>query len=101
MLYLALSLLLALTATAHAGEGRHGRRLSHDRARAAVAEGRILPLADIMARLRPGLEARVIEVELEEHHGALVYEMRAVTPEGRLLDIEVDAATGRLLRGGE
>jgi len=78
---------------------RH-RHLDHDSARAAVMEGRVLPLAEILAMVQPRLEARIIEVELEEHDGVLIYELRAVTPQGRLLELEVDAATGRILKGG-
>ncbi len=72
-------------------------RDDHDRARRALEAGEILPLSDILAtatELHPG---RVIEIDLERDDGRWVYELELVTPEGRLYEMEIDAASGEVL----
>lgn len=69
----------------------------HDLARRALEAGEILPLADILnaaTSVRPG---RVIEVELDRDDGRWLYELELVTPDGRLYEMEIDAATGNIL----
>lgn len=83
---LAASSLLGLAA-AHAGE-------DHERVRAAREAGRILPLAELLARVLPGQPGEVLEVELEEEHGRLVYEIKLLRPDGRLVELYYDAASG-------
>jgi uncharacterized membrane protein YkoI len=86
-LLLALALLLAGAA--------HGD--DHARARALVASGQALPLAEILARLPADLAGQLLEAELEEEHGRPVYELEWLTPDGRVLELEVDARDGRVL----
>jgi uncharacterized membrane protein YkoI len=72
-------------------------RDDHDRARRALEAGEILPLSDILTtatELRPG---RVIEIELDRDDGRWVYELELVTPQGRLYEMEIDAASGVVL----
>lgn len=72
-------------------------RDDHDRARRALEAGEILPLSDIIAAataVRPG---RVIEVDLERDDGRWVYELELVSPQGRLYEMEIDAASGTVL----
>ncbi|MDR6773754.1 PepSY domain-containing protein [Azospirillum sp. BE72] len=71
----------------------------HERAREAVALGRILPLEAIVERVRAEVSGDILDVELEdEHDGRLVYEIKVLAPGGRILKLEYDAATGDLLR---
>lgn len=87
--------LAPLPALAHEEGGRrHG---DHDRARRAVAEGRVLPLAEILPRVLARVPGRVVEAEFEEHHGRMRYELHVVTPSGRVREVKVDAATGEIL----
>ena len=75
------------------------RRDEQERARRALAEGRIRPLAEILAMVQSRLGGEVIGVELdEEDDGRFVYEIKVLTPRGRRREFEVDAATGRILR---
>lgn len=69
----------------------------HDRARRAVSEGKALPLTDILAMLRPSLDGEVIEVELEQKGGRLLYELKVLSPAGRVREIYVDAATAAIV----
>ena len=67
----------------------------HERVRAARAASAILPLAELLARVgaeHPGAE--VLEVELEEEHGRLVYKIKLLRPDGLLAELLYDATTG-------
>lgn len=70
----------------------------HDRARAAVARGEALPLADILNRVRPSLGGEVIEVSLEREKGRWVYEFKVIEAGGRLAEVYVDAATAEIIK---
>jgi uncharacterized membrane protein YkoI len=72
----------------------------HDRARRAVEEGRILPLRDILARAESSVPGQMVGVELEEEHGAMVYEIKMVTTDGRVMTLLYDARTGELIKAG-
>lgn len=66
-------------------------------ARGAVARGEILTLAEVLGRLQASHPGRVVEVELEREDDMLIYEIELVTRDGRLVQIEIDAATGRIV----
>ena len=70
----------------------------HDRARRAVEEGRILPLKEILARAQGAYPGQVIEAELEDEDGMVVYEIKLLTADGRLMKLSYNAATGELLK---
>lgn len=70
----------------------------HDRARRAVDEGRILPLKDILSRAQEAYPGQVIEAELEDEGGAIVYEIKILTADGRVMKLYYKAATGELLK---
>lgn len=70
----------------------------HDRARRAVEEGRILPLKDILARAQGAYPGQVIEAELEDEGGMVVYEIKMLTADGRVMKLSYNAATGELLK---
>lgn len=94
-LSLALGLLLALgSPLARAGS-------DHDRARAAVQAGQALPLKTLLERLQRDHPGQVLEVELEQAGGRWVYEVKLLQPGGRLLKLELDAATAQVLRSKE
>ena len=63
----------------------------------AVRRGEILPLATIMEHVAAVQPGRVIEVELEMEDGIRVYEVELITPDGRLLEVDLDARTVAIL----
>lgn len=69
-----------------------------DRAREGVSSGAILPLAAILSGIENHFGARMINAELHRKRGRLVYELELITPAGRVLDVQVDAATARVIR---
>ena len=91
----------ATVGTAHAqrrgrwrGRGRGG---DHERALQALREGEVRPLTDILDEVHDTVAGEVIEVELEREDGRYVYELKILTPSGRLVEVQVDAATGAVL----
>ncbi|VDC29192.1 PepSY domain-containing protein [Pseudogemmobacter humi] len=67
-------------------------------ARAAVLRGEILPLDQVLDVLRAHVTGELIEIQLEIEEGVLIYEIDLISPDGRLIEVEIDAATGRLLQ---
>ena len=70
-------------------------------ARDAVERGEILPLAEVLSRLQESHPGRVIEVELEYSENILVYEVELVIDDGRLIEVEMNAATGAFVKMDE
>ena len=92
------ALAMSLSMPAHASDDR-----DHDRARAAVTSGQVLPLRKVLEALErqqvPGQPApQVLEVELEERRGRWHYEIKLLQPDGRLSKVRLDARTGEPLR---
>lgn len=70
----------------------------HEIARKALSEGRIRPLTDIMDELKAQFPGQIVGVELEvKKTGAFVYEFKILTPQGKLKEVNVDAATAKIL----
>ena len=67
-------------------------------AQGAVERGEILPLARILGLLKDEHPGTVVEIELEYEDDIRVYEVELITPPGRLIEVDVDAATGRVLK---
>jgi uncharacterized membrane protein YkoI len=95
---LALALSLATGASAHADD--EGEEKDHDAARRAVEAGEVQPLAVIRDRVASRLGGRVVGVEFERQDGRYVYEFKVIARDGRLLEVEVDARTGAIIRNG-
>lgn len=103
-LTLALAVVLVLAPTA----ARAGREGDHDRARAAVQAGEVLPLPTLLERLQRTHPGQVLELELERERepergragqtGRWIYEVKLLRADGQLLKLEVDAATAQVLR---
>ncbi|WP_425998680.1 PepSY domain-containing protein [Caulobacter sp. DWR1-3-2b1] len=92
---MALPLVLALAAgPVQAGD----KKRDHDAARAALARGEVLPLTRILAIAEQRAPGEVIEVELEEDHGRLKYDLKILARSGRVLELELDAKTGATLK---
>jgi uncharacterized membrane protein YkoI len=71
-----------------------------ERASELLRQGRILSLETILEqqqRLRPG---RVLEVELEEEDGRLIYEIEVLDEKGRVWELLYDATNAELLGQG-
>lgn len=70
----------------------------HDRARAALVAGEVLPLTEVLQRVARQHPGHVLEVELEREDGRWVYELKLLLGDGGVLKLEVDARDGTVLR---
>ncbi|WP_424930898.1 PepSY domain-containing protein [Amaricoccus macauensis] len=69
----------------------------YGRAREAVERGEILPLTEILERVEREHGGRMIEIELELEGEGVFYELELIQPNGRVIEVLVDAATGETL----
>jgi uncharacterized membrane protein YkoI len=70
----------------------------HDRAYQARQEEKILSLEEILGKLDLGPDTRLLEVEHEQEDGRDIYEIEYLTNDGDIYELEVDAATGQVLK---
>lgn len=71
--------------------------IDHERALELLREGRIRPLSEVVEAVRREIPGELLKVELELEDGVYVYELKILRPEGRVQEIEADAATGKIL----
>jgi uncharacterized membrane protein YkoI len=71
----------------------------HEFARQALAEGRIRPLTEIMESFKAQFAGKIVGVELKaKAKKRIVYEFKVVTPDGKLKEVKVDAATAKIIK---
>lgn len=68
-----------------------------DRARALRESGEIVPLEQIVDKAREEFPGRILEVELEEEEGILIYEVEILSDSGVVREFMFDARTGELI----
>lgn len=94
--------LASAPALAQHGGAHVGMRPEHDheRARHALDRGEVLPIAEILQRTADRVPGEVVEVEFErdDHRGGhWIYELKILAEDGRVLEVQVDAASGEIL----
>jgi hypothetical protein len=72
-------------------------RDDHERARAAVRAGEVLPLPTLLERLQRTHPGQVLELELERDHERWIYEVKLLQANGQLVKVLVDARTAQVL----
>ena len=101
IMMLAAWLLAGTVLDAHAdkgrGRGRGGDRDDHYRAYDRYQSGDILPLSTILALALQAQPGEVLEVEIEDDYRRLVYEVKILTGRGRVMEVYLDAASGKIL----
>ena len=94
--WLFVALIGAAAVTLFSGVWPVGASDDHDRVRELRQGGDIVPLAELLARAElNGL--RVLEAELEDEDGRLVYELQLLDEAGRVHERYFDAASGHPL----
>ena len=89
----AVMFILTTVLTAQAGDSG-----SHDRARRALESGEIMPLRTILQRIERDNPGQVIEVELEREAGRWTYEIKLLSAGGAIIELDIDARDGTVLR---
>ncbi|MDO9092129.1 MAG: PepSY domain-containing protein [Rubrivivax sp.] len=90
--------LWAVLATALALPAAQASERDHERARAAVQAGEVLPLATLLERLQRTHPGQVLELELERDNGRWIYEVKLLQANGQLMKLELDASTAQVLQ---
>lgn len=73
----------------------------HYEAREALRLGEIRPLEQIVEAVRRQIAGEIIEIEFERNDGRYVYELEIIEPSGRIVEIEVDAKSGEIIKREE
>ncbi|SET03365.1 PepSY domain-containing protein [Thorsellia anophelis] len=73
------------------------KKSEQEMVRDAVRRGEILPLKQILELVNAEFDGDIIEIELDEDDDEWVYEIKVLTPQNRILEIEIDARKGRIL----
>lgn len=94
------AMFLAVASGKDAYADKKGRRHRHDEEaiRQARERGEILPLEEILLAVRASTPGEVVKVEIEHRGDLWVYEFKIVTPEGRRLDVYVNARTKEIVK---
>ncbi|MEZ5512094.1 MAG: PepSY domain-containing protein [Gammaproteobacteria bacterium] len=66
--------------------------------RRLVQEGKVISLDALLDMHRDRLQGRILDLEMEEEHGRVIYEIKTLDAEGVVREVEVDAQTGEWLR---
>lgn len=88
---------LAIGLSSAAAEDRDRRR-DHDAARQGLEQNQILSLEKILAVVRQQVSGEIAGIELENKRGGWLYEIKVISPSGRMQEIYVDARTGEILK---
>jgi len=89
-----LILVMSIFATCGAA---HGDDIDHEEVRLLTQKGVILPLSEIVAAVAKSVPGEVLKIELEREHGAYVYEFKILRPNGKVQEVQADAATAKVL----
>lgn len=100
-LILTLGLAAALSSTALAvraddGDGDDDEGHNIDALEQAVGRGEIQSLAKLKAIIRQTFPGEIVRVTTHDHHG-VKYGFRVLKTDGRLIEVEMDAVSGRIL----
>jgi|GEM_PF-6913129 len=68
--------------------------LSVESALTLAEHGQILPLTEILNRLRPAVDGEIIEVALDRDGARYLYKIKALGQDGQYREYHVDARTG-------
>lgn len=63
-----------------------------------LQRGEILPLEDILVISRGEIEGHILEVELEQERGKIIYEIEMLDQQGRVWELKIDATSGEIIK---
>ena len=86
--------LFGTTPLLRADEHDHG---SHELARQALEQGRVLPLRTVLQKMERDYPGQVLKVEFEQDEGRFLYKIRLLQSDGRMVKLKVDAVDARVL----
>ncbi len=93
---LLVGLLAALPAANPAQADDEQQEAEHDQLRDGVASGRIKSLAELRRVVLARVNGDIVSARVEREHGLELYEFRVLRGDGRLVEVEVDARSGKI-----
>lgn len=89
-------LIAALLPAVALGQSGPQKKDDHDAAMEALRRGEVLPLARILPTVQRRVPGDIVKIKLDEDNDTrrINYSVRVLTPEGRIIEVEVDAKTG-------
>jgi uncharacterized membrane protein YkoI len=98
---LACALLVVMSGSGMADQKRGGDyREDYQQAYQRQQDKQILPLEEIIEKIRLEETDRILEVEYEREHGRDIYEIEYLDSAGDIYELEVDAHDGSIMRRG-
>lgn len=76
---------------------RAGEDISQNEIRELVKQGKLLPLESIMLLYPEKLYGKLLDLEAEREHGTVIYELKFLRTDSRIVELEIDASNGLLL----
>lgn len=73
------------------------KQAEQDAIRKAVQRGELLPLPRVLAIAQAKVPGEVIKIELDNEPWGIKYEVKILTPSGRVREVEINARTGAVL----
>jgi uncharacterized membrane protein YkoI len=72
----------------------------HDDARRAVSRGEALPLSEIMNKIPPRYQGKLLNARLKKRgqKSSWIYQLQILTGQGKVTELVVDAKSGRVLQ---
>lgn len=78
----------------NSGKGNHR---DQKRAKDALKNGKARPLPEILQAVSGQYPGKVIDVRLNRRSDVLMYDVKLITPEGKLIRVRVNAASGTIV----
>lgn len=102
LLQLALFLCVGLGhASVSGADDDHAGVVSPDDAREHIRErvqrGEIKSLAELRRIVAGEVDGEIVSTSIDQEHGVTVYEFRVLRPDNRMVEVEIDAASGVVL----
>ena len=88
-------ILLLILATSPAQADRHS---DHEEARRLRISGEILPFSEVLQKAEQAGIDTLLEAELEQENQHWVYEVEGVSNTNQLIELTIDAQTGRIIK---
>lgn len=70
---------------------------SHELARQALEQGKVLPLRAVLEKIERDYRGQALKVEFEQDDGRFLYKIRLLQSDGRVVKLKVDAVDGKVL----
>ena len=86
--------LLGASPLLRADDDDHG---SHELARQALEQGRVLPLRAVLEKIERDYQGQALKVEFEQDDGRFLYKIRLLQSDGRMVKLKVNAVDGKVL----